>query len=55
MLLYIYLIEDPWVQDFPEVWVTDKADVGTVKDVCILREGMDTTPQWQFRYSAEAE
>ena len=47
--------DDPWTQDFPEVWVTDKAECGTVKDACVFIEGKDPPPQRQYKYPAEAE
>lgn len=49
------LSEDPWVSEFPEVWISDKAECGTVKSACVLIEGKDPPPQRQYKYPAEAE
>ncbi|KAL8185565.1 UNVERIFIED_CONTAM: hypothetical protein K2H54_054806, partial [Gekko kuhli] len=46
---------DPWVQEFPDVWIKDKAECGTVKNACVLIEGRDPPPQRQYRYPLEAE
>lgn len=45
----------PWVEEFPEVWIKDKAEYGTLKGACVLIEGNDPSPQEPYEYPAKAE